>query len=378
MDHLCPYIEQDAFSSMGDLSRATKVFRTQPKSPEALEKINAYRYFRLNCIQTSLSLLSKASPPERVLISARLKRIRSILRKIRRGQQGSINEMDDIIGFRIICRSYAEANAMSSRIRDVLDARIKNYLETDHKKDIGYRAQHGIVRFRQPFGERTVTVRFEIQIRTWYQHLWACWCESHGEHAKEGFHSTTLPTEETQKLKSELQACSRAIADWEQTNPDIVQRKNDLPVFSDPYSVALAWFNSNKKFDFDQFGRNASAAVRELNRLEFQDDIDPLLLVGVGEPSRIRGILQENTSAIHERWISGSAILDAKIGSRLLSSENPSLQLIWRYGYQISSAIRPETRFQSTCGVRWHQDSLIALFSMLSGSSMAVKTWLAS
>ena len=147
----CPYIEQDAFTSMRDLSRATEIFRTQPKSPEALDKLNAYRHFRLNCIQTSLSLIIKARPPERVLVSARLKRLRSILRKLIRGQLGSINEMDDIIGFRVICQSYDEANDMSSRVRDVLDAKMKNYLEIEHRQDIGYRAQHGIVRFKQPW-----------------------------------------------------------------------------------------------------------------------------------------------------------------------------------------------------------------------------------
>ena len=278
---------------MGDLSRATKVFRTQPDNLEALDKLNAYRRFRLNCIRTSLSLLNKASLPERVLVSARLKRLRSIQRKIIRGQRGSINEMDDIIGFRVICQSYNEAIEMSSRVRETLNAKMKNYLEAEHKNNIGYRAQHGIVRFKQPFGDSAVIVRFEIQIRTWYQHLWACWCESHGEHAKEGFRNIALPAAGTQKLISTLSYHSRTIARWELANPDIVQKENELPIFSDPYSVALAWFNSNKKFDFDQFGHDASAAVKELNRLESQDNIDPLLLIGIGESSRIRNILME-------------------------------------------------------------------------------------
>lgn len=275
---------------MGDLSRATELFRDQPNNPEALEKINAYRHFRLNCLQTSLKFIERAKPPKRVLISARLKRIRSIRRKIIRGQKGSITEMDDIVGFRVICESFSEAKSMGSRIEDIPEARIKNYLHT-HQANIGYRAQHGIIKFNQPFRDSTVKVRFEIQIRTWYQHLWACWCESHGEHAKEGLKNSLGNEKGIRELKELFLKNSKLIADWEQIYSD--QTQLELPKYSDPFIVALAWHNNRKNFEFDSLGPNVDDAVEELYRLESFSDIEPLLLVGIGKSEQIKNILKK-------------------------------------------------------------------------------------
>ncbi|MCY4218431.1 MAG: RelA/SpoT domain-containing protein [Gammaproteobacteria bacterium] len=273
---------------MGDLNRATELFRKQPNDPEALEKLNAYRHFRLNCLRTSLQFIQQAEPPKRVLISARLKRIRSIRRKLIRGQRGSINEMDDIIGFRVICESLTEALELGSRIKDICEARIKNYLEHHHSKDIGYRALHGIIKFDQPFGVTTVKVRFEVQIRTWYQHLWACWCESHGEHAKEGF-IDNLENKKIRELKQSLVGISQLIADWEQAYSLHTQLK--LPEYVGPFNIALAWYNNRNNFGFDPFGLDIDGAVNELYRLESFSDTEPLLLVGIGQSDQIKNIL---------------------------------------------------------------------------------------
>ncbi len=179
-----------AFKSMGDVRRASKEFCENPQNFEARNKLNSYRKFRLNCIQTSLSLLKESELPNRVVVSARLKRLKSIYRKMMRNPKQTtvvINEMDDVVGFRIVCESLMDAVGLGKRVQEVLKARMKNYLETEHRAGLGYRAIHGIVRFRQPLQGTHVKVRFEVQIRTWYQHLWACWCEKHGEQAKEGF-----------------------------------------------------------------------------------------------------------------------------------------------------------------------------------------------
>ncbi len=295
------------FASMGDIARATETFRKQPKNPKALDVLNAYRNFRLNCIRTSLSLLRKASPPDKVLISARLKRLTSILRKLRRGQKGAVNEMDDIIGFRIICQSYGDAVAMSSRIANNLNASVKNYLENDHGAGIGYRAQHGIVKFKQPFHNSSVTVRFEIQVRSWYQHLWACWCESHGEQAKEGFPNRANDDAATQDLVATLRECSHKIAQWEKANPSQVQ--TELLNFSDPYNIALAWINNKKMvYQFDVFGHDIASAVRHLNRLESQMGLDPLLLVGVANEPSLRELLMKT----HPRFTKNKGDLNPK------------------------------------------------------------------
>ena len=296
MNSDCLYIEDsetlrgsNKFSSMGDVKRATEKFRSNPLDPNARDVINAYRKFRLNCIQTCLSLIGKSCPPANGLISARLKRMKSIQRKIARGQKGAVNQMDDIIGFRVICQSYNDAMAMSSRIRNSLNAKMKNYLTNEHFAGTGYRAQHGIVRFNQPMKNYDVKVRFEIQIRSWYQHLWACWSESHGEHAKEGFRHRKRIDNQTQQLIENFRQHSHEIAEWEESYPNTVQ--NGLPELCELYHVSIAWFNPQMKYFFSTFRNDISTAAQNLIYLESKADIEPILLIGVTDADNLRNFL---------------------------------------------------------------------------------------
>lgn len=298
------------FTSMRDIARATASFTSDPRDPKALDVLNAYRRFRLNCLSTSQLLLVQAGLPKAALISARLKRIRSILRKLLRNtsaqRHGAVNEMDDIIGFRVVCQSCTDAEAFAERLRDGLDARIKNYLEDEHPARLGYRAIHAIVRFKQPFRDSTVTSRLEVQVRTWYQHQWACWCESHGEHAKEGFSNEQIQDESTDQLIYDLQAQSSRIAHWEQQNRDRVQQH--LPAVSDPYGIAVAWIDAQRNYGFDDFGRNLQEAMPVLSHLENQTGLDPLLMVGVGGEVVESGKLKRLLMKTHPKFTSPQSL----------------------------------------------------------------------
>ncbi len=298
------------FKSMGDIARATASFAEDPKNPKALNVLNAYRRFRLDCLSTSQSLLVQAGLPQNVLISARLKRLRSIRRKLLRSKPskklGTVSQMDDIIGFRVICQSCVEAEVLGERLHDELGARIKNYSDRAHPAKLGYRAIHAIVRFDQPFRDNTVTSRLEVQVRTWYQHQWACWCESHGEHAKEGFRNEQARDESTYRLIHKLQDQSAEIARWEQQNYDRIQRH--LPAISDPYGIALAWFDEQKNYGFDNFGQNHSEAVVGLNYLESLIGLDPLLLVGIGEEATENSKLKRLLMKTHPKFMSTDSL----------------------------------------------------------------------
>ena len=274
----CLLHEKLPFRSMAEVRRAGKTFCDDFQHPHARTVLNSYRKFRLNCLETSLYLLKTAALPLKALVSARLKRLTSIHRKLMRRTTLPVNEMDDIIGFRVICQSLREVIDFADRVAVRLDAKSKNYLIQEHYAELGYRAIHVIVKFEQPFLDRRVTVRFEIQIRTWYQHLWACWCENQGEQAKEGF-LNRLHEDGVREKVAELQECSRKVRDWEDSHPGEMQ--TDLPSFSGPHNVALAWFNQQRYYRFEPFRNDISAAVAYLNYLEAQRDVVPLLLIGV-------------------------------------------------------------------------------------------------
>ncbi len=298
----CPSPDGLRFGSMGDVGRASREFSKDFRSVEAREVLDSYRQYRLNCIRTSLSLLKKAILPERVLISARLKRLESVYRKMQRNldKPPPLNGMDDVIGFRIVCESFNDAIALGEQIENKVPARTKNYIEEPHELGIGYRAIHGIARFRQQLGTNHVTARFEIQIRTWYQHLWACWCESLGEQAKEGFRNTErTDREKVESLKESLNDYSRRVAVWEEMHRE--EKQEELPPFTNPYNLAVAWVAPPDDYGFFPCGTDVDAAMRHLRYMDGQRDLRPLLLVGVADSPRLKDVLTQT----HPNFVGG-------------------------------------------------------------------------
>ena len=288
----CPSLDGLRFGSMGDIRRASRDFLEDFGNIKAREVLESYRQYRLNCMRTSLSLLKRAVLPDRVLISARLKRLQSVHRKMRRNPDTppSLNTMDDVIGIRIICESFDDAVALGRQIENAVPARTKNYVEATHEAGVGYRAIHGIARFGQPLGDAYVTVRFEIQVRTWYQHLWACWCESYGEQAKEGFRNTVRTDREiVERHKEALNDCSRRIAAWEEMHR--IERQTELPPFTNLYNLAVAWVKPPDEYGFLVCGADADSAVRNLRYFEGRRGLRPLLLVGVADSPYLKSVL---------------------------------------------------------------------------------------
>ena len=215
-----------------------------------------------------------------------------------------VNEMDDIIGFRVVRESLDEAVALGHRIAINVPARTKNYIENVHGAGVGYRAIHGIARFKQPLFNGHVMARFEIQTRTWYQHLWAWRCESHGEQAKEGFTNRERTDQETvEAVKRDLIGRSRAVACWEEAHRGESQRR--LPRFVDPYNLAVAWVDPPAdRYGFHPCGIDIAGAVRRLRYHESQRGLHALLLVGVADSSNLKDVLTRT----HPNFVRGQSL----------------------------------------------------------------------
>ena len=292
----CVIPQQDLrFKSMGDVKRAGKALVKDSMDIEAEDVINSYRYFRACCLNTSLNLLQQAGLPEKILISARLKRLKSLRRKLLRpSTTGGAHDMDDITGFRIICDSLTQGKKIAKNLETKLGANIKNYLDGDHGKGIGYRAIHCIVRFDQPFKESSVKVRFEVQVRTWKQHLWASECERHSEQAKEGF--SGRDDEETRKIKEKFLSKSNEIKQWENANPD--EKQETLPDFTTTRHLGIARSISSgnhRSFSFDTFSNNITEALGFLQHYEENfPNQEILLLVGyTGDEDELKKLLTQ-------------------------------------------------------------------------------------
>ena len=275
------------FASLGEIDRAGFAFCADPYDAAAVTAVQRYRMFRMRCLTKTLATVDEAGPPPHALVSVRLKRLDSIRRKITRGgTRFGLGRMDDVVGVRVVCPSYLIARATSRRIRALPSFyRLKDYVDVSHPAATGYRAAHHIMRFRQPLTDTDdINVRFEIQVRSYYQHQWAVWSEFLGESVKEGGG--------TEGIRKDLRALSDRIAHWETSNPRKTQHR--LPAYSGGRDVVVAWRQEAGEPVCYSFLRDVGRAVQWLNYLETKYPVErgnALLLVGVANPGEAPGIL---------------------------------------------------------------------------------------
>ena len=278
-----------AFASLGDITRAGNSFSESGHDLDAVRVVQQYRMFRMHCLTTTLNIVDAAHMLPRCLVSVRLKRLDSIRRKIGHGgRQFALGQMDDVIGVRIVCPSFQSTLSLSKRIQSLLEFyRIKNYILNSHPAKTGYRAIHHIMRFKQPLTESTeIAVRFEIQVRSFYQHQWAVWSESFGERTKAGLGS--------ESTKSELRTLSSLIEKWEADHSKKIQHR--LPEYSSGSDVIVVWKQLHAEPVYYPFRNDVIRAVEWLTYLENRYPAErgsALLLVGVttyGDAHRILNI----------------------------------------------------------------------------------------
>ena len=109
------------------------------------------------------------------ILSGRLKRVKSIVRKLIREPSMDLSRMSDIIGLRIVVENLDSQTKIINSIRGFLGhEKIRDYTNRDE----GYRSVH--------FSGNWEGKPIEIQIRSLAQQLWAFESESLGEQSKEG------------------------------------------------------------------------------------------------------------------------------------------------------------------------------------------------
>ena len=150
-------------------------------------------------------------------ISGRLKRFDTIIRKVQRSSS-DVNTMGDLIGYRIVTHSYDEQKKVSKIISDLYNVKPRNYTSQTN----GYRAIHFIVDLGEI--ENGIKNLFEIQVRTYYQHIWATWSESYGERIKEIYRSTN-PSSDLLNIKNWLDNFTQIIKKFEDENKSKLQTK---------------------------------------------------------------------------------------------------------------------------------------------------------
>ena len=273
-----------------------------------IEDVQKYRAFRMECLNTSLKILNEARLPNRASIGIRLKRLDSIHRKLSRPRHNfKLSRLDDIIGIRLICPSLDDVISTSDSIKRLPEHdKTKDFTQNKHYLATGYRAIHHIMKFQQLVSnERKITVRFEIQVRSYYQHQWAIWSEQYGENIKLG--GRVQRTESEEKAIHELQSLSGRIAQWEANNPDLPQDNNTLPRYQGTRAITVVWRQPNGTVLPMLFHDDLNSAIHQLNYWEQafpHQRHNALLLAGISERNEVLKVL----AATHPLYVLGRAV----------------------------------------------------------------------
>jgi ppGpp synthetase/RelA/SpoT-type nucleotidyltranferase len=184
-------------TQLKDVSRALRIdlpFGSDEEQQRALDVFavaNAWRdshVYPMTVMRRTLAAQVRKSGVHAVT-AARVKQMRSIRKKVREQTIG-IDRMQDLGGCRVIVTTMAQVDSVAAMCLNAFPhdfVRQKDY--TREIKELGYRSNHMIYRFRPRDDEEAVFEgRFiELQIRTRLQHSWATAAEAIGVFRNEDF-----------------------------------------------------------------------------------------------------------------------------------------------------------------------------------------------
>ena len=152
------------------------------ESVHALEVLNNWRSSHAYPLQVIARKLKRDNT--NAIVVQRLKRLDSIIGKLRRFPEMDLYRMQDLGGCRVIVDTvpdvYASVNKYkNSHVRHVLK---REYDYIQNPKDSGYRSYHMVYQFRSDTVDTyNKNMMIEIQFRTKLQHVWATAIEMMGE-----------------------------------------------------------------------------------------------------------------------------------------------------------------------------------------------------
>lgn len=181
--------------SKGDIRRAGEILKNSNASvaayDEAVQVLDNWRAAHAIPLHTVYMRLRKIGAGHGVIVAQRLKRLNSIVDKLRREDAMSLLYMNDLGGCRCIAQTIMEAyycaeKYNSSRIRH---ERLKVYDYIQSPKASGYRSLHVVYKYHGDQRGAYDDMRVEIQFRTHLQHVWAIAVETLGTYSGQSLKS---------------------------------------------------------------------------------------------------------------------------------------------------------------------------------------------
>lgn len=156
------------------LNKAGEVLRARPDDSSSLSLLSEWRANHVHALGLAFKLVQKYTKKvgNNALYGQRLKRVSSIINKLRRNQTMKLSRMQDIGGCRVILSDYEKVFSLFNLLKkskSILPNE-RNYIH--YPKDDGYRSIHLIYKCSSKV-PTYAGLSIEIQLRTKLQHAWA-------------------------------------------------------------------------------------------------------------------------------------------------------------------------------------------------------------
>lgn len=195
---------------------------TQPDNRELLRAflvLNNWRSchgYPINTFQATLRTKLKTIDTN-ALVAQRLKRLPSIILKLKRFENMQLARMQDIGGLRAVVSSLKKVLQLEDNYRN---SRFKHDLHTSRDyinkpKKSGYRSIHLVYRYENPIVPKYNGLYIELQIRSRLQHAWATAVETMGTYLDHALKSSEGP----EKWLDFFSLVGSAFAHMEGTSP---------------------------------------------------------------------------------------------------------------------------------------------------------------
>jgi putative GTP pyrophosphokinase len=171
-------------------------------SDEHEDAQNVLTYWRtihatiFNTFQATLRDKLKRLNYSNYLIAQRLKRVDSIVKKLKRFPNMKLSTMQDIAGLRAILKNVKQVRELEKNYRDSNFRHVlkdyKDYITNPDKS--GYRGIHLIYEYINDKNPDASGLKIELQIRTKLQHTWATAVETMGIFLNQSLKSSQGPT----------------------------------------------------------------------------------------------------------------------------------------------------------------------------------------
>jgi putative GTP pyrophosphokinase len=168
--------------SKGQVSRAAQAAANGKGGPESLAIINNWRNshsYILNTFQATLRGYIRRNDHLEITFAQRLKRLSTILDKIKTGRARDLASMHDLAGCRLIFKSVDDLQQFRADFHGTRATHLRvdkgRYDYLSHPKATGYRGIHEVYQYRSSSEAGSVynNLKIEIQYRTRAQHAWA-------------------------------------------------------------------------------------------------------------------------------------------------------------------------------------------------------------